>query len=80
MSDIKLFKYSEVGASELAGKAALVEKELQALIEARMEIFFLQRTRCFCAVAEGRIISPFVTIHIFINQTIRDLYQLFNMD
>jgi predicted transport protein len=39
MSDIKLFQYSASGAIELAGKAALVEKQLQSLIEARMETF-----------------------------------------
>lgn len=39
MSDIKLFRYSDAGASELSGKAALIEKQLQALIEARMETF-----------------------------------------
>jgi predicted transport protein len=39
MSDIKLFQYSATSAIELAGKAALIEKQLQALIEARMETF-----------------------------------------
>jgi predicted transport protein len=39
MSDIKLFQYSATGAIELAGKAALIEKQLQSLIEARMETF-----------------------------------------
>jgi predicted transport protein len=39
MSDIKLFRYCDTSASELSGKAALIEKQLQALIEARMETF-----------------------------------------
>lgn len=39
MSDIKLFRYNAHGASELAGKAATVEKSLQQLIEAQMEAF-----------------------------------------
>lgn len=39
MSDIKLFRYSPTGATELSGKAALVEKHLQALIESQMETF-----------------------------------------
>lgn len=39
MSDIKLFRYGQNDATELAGKAALIEKQLQALIEAQMETF-----------------------------------------
>lgn len=39
MSDIKLFRYGQKDAEELAGKAVLIEKQLQALIEAQMETF-----------------------------------------
>lgn len=39
MSDIKLFRYSQGGASELAGKSASIEKALQSLIESQMECF-----------------------------------------
>lgn len=39
MSDIKLFRYDAHGASELAGVAAQIEKQLQRLIEAQMETF-----------------------------------------
>lgn len=39
MSDIKLFRYGQGTATELPGKAALVEKHLQALIESQMEVF-----------------------------------------
>ncbi|WP_412502074.1 DUF5655 domain-containing protein [Shewanella algae] len=39
MSDIKLFKYHAGGVSELDGKAAVVEKDLQKLIESNMEVF-----------------------------------------
>jgi predicted transport protein len=39
MSDIKLFRYTENGAIELSGKAALIEKQLQILIEAQMGTF-----------------------------------------
>ncbi|WP_413738076.1 DUF5655 domain-containing protein [Shewanella sp. BJSY2023SW001] len=39
MSDIKLFKYHAGGVTELEGKAAVVEKELQQLIESNMEAF-----------------------------------------
>lgn len=39
MSDIKLFRYSSTHATELAGKAASIEKTLQNVIEARMEAF-----------------------------------------
>ncbi|SUP80723.1 DUF5655 domain-containing protein [Yersinia wautersii] len=39
MSDIQLFRYGPSGVSELPGKAATIEKELQSLIEANMEAF-----------------------------------------
>ncbi|GAA5193055.1 DUF5655 domain-containing protein [Ferrimonas gelatinilytica] len=39
MSDIKLFRYGSEGVAELEGKAAVVEKQLQNLIEAQMEAF-----------------------------------------
>lgn len=39
MSDIKLFRYSNTDAIELAGKAALIEKHLQTLVETQMETF-----------------------------------------
>ena len=39
MSDIKLFRYTSTGATELAGKAAAIEKTLQTLIESQMEAF-----------------------------------------
>ena len=39
MSDIKLFRYTSGGASELAGKSAAIEKSLQNLIESQMEAF-----------------------------------------
>lgn len=39
MSDIKLFRYSNTHASELAGKAVAIEKTLQNLIESQMETF-----------------------------------------
>lgn len=39
MSDIQLFRYSTSGVKELSGKAATIEKELQSLIESRMETF-----------------------------------------
>ena len=39
MSDIKLFKYSDSAAHELAGKSAAIERTLQHLIESQMEIF-----------------------------------------
>ena len=37
MSDIKLFRYANNGASELAGKSAAIERTLQCLIESQME-------------------------------------------
>lgn len=39
MSDIKLFRYDHGSATELAGISALVEKQLQQLIERQMETF-----------------------------------------
>lgn len=39
MSDIKLFRYSPQVVAELEGKAAVVEKQLQTLIEQQMEAF-----------------------------------------
>ncbi|MBC8798342.1 DUF5655 domain-containing protein [Shewanella algae] len=39
MSDIKLFKYHAGGVTELEGKAAVVERDLQQLIESNMEAF-----------------------------------------
>lgn len=39
MSDIKLFKYHVGGVTELEGKAAVVERDLQQLIESNMEAF-----------------------------------------
>ena len=37
MSDIKLFRYANNGASELAGTSAAIERTLQRLIESQME-------------------------------------------
>lgn len=39
MSDIKLFKISKEDATELLGKSAALEKDLQAQIEENMETF-----------------------------------------
>jgi predicted transport protein len=39
MSDIKLFRYGQHGVSELEGKAAMVEKQLQTMIEQQMSAF-----------------------------------------
>lgn len=39
MSDIRLFRYSNTTASELAGKSAAIERDLQRLIESHMETF-----------------------------------------
>ena len=39
MSDIKLFRFSEGNAEELAGRSALVERELHDLMEKHMECF-----------------------------------------
>lgn len=39
MSDIKLFRYTNSGTSELTGKAVAIEKALQELIESQMDAF-----------------------------------------
>ncbi|WP_323002027.1 DUF5655 domain-containing protein [Denitromonas sp.] len=39
MSDIKLFRYANEGATELAGKSVAIEKTLQKLIESQMDTF-----------------------------------------
>ncbi len=39
MSDIQLFRYGTSGVSELPGKAATIEKNLQSLIESHMDTF-----------------------------------------
>jgi predicted transport protein len=39
VSDIKLFRYSNTTASELAGKSAAIERDLQRLIESQMDTF-----------------------------------------
>ncbi|HHQ6613784.1 TPA: DUF5655 domain-containing protein [Serratia fonticola] len=39
MSDIQLFRYGTIGVSELPGKSAEIEKELQTLIESHMDAF-----------------------------------------
>lgn len=39
MSDIKLFRYANSGASEVAGNSVAVERTLQRLIESQMETF-----------------------------------------
>ncbi|HAL3754563.1 TPA: DUF91 domain-containing protein [Escherichia coli] len=39
MSDIQLFRYDDKGVSELPGKSAAIEKDLQKLIESHMEAF-----------------------------------------
>lgn len=39
MSDIKLFSLDASGVSELAGNSALLEKNLQTLVESQLEIF-----------------------------------------
>lgn len=39
MSDIKLFRFGQNHAEELAGKAVLIEKHLQTMLEAQMETF-----------------------------------------
>ena len=39
MSDITLFRYGQGVCKELPGKSALVEKQLQNLIESQMEVF-----------------------------------------
>lgn len=61
MSDIKLFRYSANGASELAGKSSAIEKTLQKLIESQMETFlgvrFLASEYSTGAKHRGRIDS-----------------------
>ncbi len=39
MSDIKLFALSDQATTELTGKSATLEKELQGQIEMNMEVF-----------------------------------------
>ena len=59
MSDIKLFRYANYGASELAGKSAAIERTLQHLIESQMNIFlgvpFLATEHSTGAKHRGRI-------------------------
>jgi predicted transport protein len=61
VSDIKLFRYTESGATELAGKSAAVEKSLQSLIESQMETYlgvrFLASEYSTGAKHRGRIDS-----------------------
>lgn len=61
MSDIKLFRYSNTSANELAGKSAAVEKSLQNLIESQMATFlgvrFLATEHSTGAKHRGRIDS-----------------------
>lgn len=61
MSDIKLFRYANTGASELAGKSAAIERTLQRLIESQMETFlgvcFLATEYSTGAKHRGRIDS-----------------------
>ncbi|AWI76229.1 DUF91 domain-containing protein [Parazoarcus communis] len=61
MSDIKLFRYTNNGASELAGNSAAIERTLQRLIESQMEIFlgvrFLATEYSTGAKHRGRIDS-----------------------
>lgn len=61
MSDIKLFRYANNGASELAGKSATIERTLQRLIESQMETFlgvrFLATEYSTGAKHRGRIDS-----------------------
>ena len=61
MSDIKLFRYANNGASELAGKSAAIERTLQRLIESQMETFlgvrFLATEYSTGAKYRGRIDS-----------------------
>lgn len=59
MSDIKLFRVAEGKASELAGSALTIEKELQSLIEQNLEamlgIRFLASEHSTGQVHSGRI-------------------------
>jgi predicted transport protein len=61
MSDIKLFRYANNSASELAGKSAAIERMLQRLIESQMETFlgvrFLATEYSTGAKHRGRIDS-----------------------
>ena len=61
MSDIKLFRYANNSASELAGKSAAIERTLQRLIESQMETFlgvrFLATEYSTGAKHRGRIDS-----------------------
>lgn len=61
MSDIKLFRYANSGATELAGKSAAIERTLQRLIESQMETFlgvrFLATEYSTGAKHRGRIDS-----------------------
>jgi predicted transport protein len=61
MSDIKLFRYTGNGATELAGKSATIEKSLQGLIESQMETYlgvrFLASEYSTGAKHRGRIDS-----------------------
>ncbi len=61
MSDIKLFRYANNCASELAGKSATIERTLQRLIESQMEAFlgvrFLATEHSTGAKHRGRIDS-----------------------
>jgi predicted transport protein len=61
MSDIKLFRYTNNGTTELAGKAVAIEKTLQKLIESQMETFlgvrFLATEYSTGAKHRGRIDS-----------------------
>lgn len=61
MSDIKLFRYANNSASELAGKSAAIERTLQRLIESQMEAFlgvrFLATEYSTGAKHRGRIDS-----------------------
>jgi predicted transport protein len=61
VSDIKLFRYANNGASELAGKSAAIERTLQRLIESQMETFlgvrFLATEYSTGAKHRGRIDS-----------------------
>ena len=61
MSDIKLFRYANNGASELSGKSAAIERTLQRLIESQMETFlgvrFLATEYSTGAKHKGRIDS-----------------------
>ncbi len=61
MSDIKLFRYTNSGTSELTGKAVAIEKALQELIESQMDAFlgvrFLATEYSTGAKQRGRVDS-----------------------